>query len=182
MASDGEMNDVPDLEETDSEDTDSEEMEKGDDSMEQLCNQVEDCDKDNGAVTSIIMAECDQHFANIQKEYNKRLTELGSAETEEVDDWYIDECIEVFTGMMAGANAYMDNEAVLKKMKQLYAPFLENGYLNDELLFDYMNVVYGGVRDSRVEADFETKYVNGCTDEVLDWPGSSTDESYEEPQ
>ena len=181
MASDGEMDDVPDLEESDSEESEGMEASVSDDSVEQLCNQVEDCDKDYGEVTSIIMTECNEHFANIQKEYEKRLAQLGSADTEAVDDWYIDECIEVFTGMMAGANANMDNEVVLKRIKQLYAPFLENGYLNDELLFEYMNLIYAGVRDSRVEADLETKYVKGGTDEVLDWSGGSADEDYEEP-
>ena len=83
--------------------------------------------------------------------------------------------------MMAGANAYMDNEVVLKRMKQLYAPFLTNGYLNDELLFEYMNLIYAGVRDSRVEADLETKYGKDGKDEVLDWSSESADEDYEEP-
>ena len=181
MESDGEMNDVPDLEETDSGESEGMEASASDDSVEQLCNGMEDCDKDYGTITSIIMTECDVHFGRIQKEYEVRLAQMSSAETEGVDDWYIDECIEVFTGMMAGANAYMDNEVVLKRMKQLYAPFLTNGYLNDELLFEYMNLIYAGVRDSRVEADLETKYGKDGTDEVLDWSSESADEDYEEP-
>ena len=181
MESDGEMNDVPDLEETDSGESEGMEASASDDSVEQLCNGMEDCDKDYGTITSLIMTECDVHFGRIQKEYEVRLAQMSSAETEGVDDWYIDECIEVFTGMMAGANAYMDNEVVLKRMKQLYAPFLTNGYLNDELLFEYMNLIYAGVRDSRVEADLETKYGKDGTDEVLDWSSESADEDYEEP-
>ena len=181
MESDGEMNDVPDLEETDSGESEGMEASASDDSVEQLCNGMEDCDKDYGTITSIIMTECDVHFGRIQKEYEVRLAQMSSAETEGVDDWYIDECIEVFTGMMAGANAYMDNEVVLKRMKQLYAPFLTNGYLNDELLFEYMNLIYAGVRDSRVEADLETKYGKDGKDEVLDWSSESADEDYEEP-
>ena len=181
MESDGEMNDVPDLEETDSGESEGMEASASDDSVEQLCNGMEDCDKDYGTITSLIMTECDVHFGRIQKEYEVRLAQMSSAETEGVDDWYIDECIEVFTGMMAGANAYMDNEVVLKRMKQLYAPFLTNGYLNDELLFEYMNLIYAGVRDSRVEADLETKYGKDGKDEVLDWSSESADEDYEEP-
>ena len=181
MESDGEMNDVPDLEETDSEESEGMEASASDDSVEQLCNGMEDCDKDYGTITSLIMTECDVHFGRIQTEYEIRLAQMSSAETAGADDWYIDECIEVFTGMMAGANAYMDNEVVLKRMKQLYAPFLTNGYLNDELLFEYMNLIYAGVRDSRVEADLETKYGKDGKDEVLDWSSESADEDYEEP-
>ena len=57
MESDGEMNDVPDLEETDSEESEGMEASASDDSVEQLCNGMEDCDKDYGTITSLIMTE-----------------------------------------------------------------------------------------------------------------------------
>ena len=152
----------------------------GSDSLEgadSLCDAMEsvDCEPKTN-IETILMGECDIHFKRLQEEYAAANKEQDMTA---LDDWFIDECCDVLTGIMAGANECMSSETILVRMRELFDPFLQSGYLNEELLFEYMTGIYMEYQRTRdgcnVLSSLENKY-KACTHEPL----LTTDDSSEE--
>lgn len=142
--------------------------------VDSLCDAMESADCQPATnIDKILMGECNLHFSQLQEQYN---ADNREQDTEALDDWFIDECCDVFVGIMAGANDCMTSETILDRMRELFERFLQSGYLNEELLFEYTSRIfmeYHGTRDScNVMSSIEDRYKDCKGDEII-----STDDS-----
>jgi len=93
-----------------------------------------------------MMHACNEHFDGILSEFNaKRKHRQGP----ELNDWFIDECCSVFSGIMDSVGAAMPSDAVVYRLRELMEPLLIEGYLIEDQIYDLVKDVYMRYKSDR---------------------------------
>lgn len=151
----------------------------GDSKVDSLCDAMEsaDCEGDT-SINMLLLGECNLHFKALQEQYSTAFGK-GPSDVEALDDWFIDECCDVFTGIMAGANECMTTDVIIGRMREIFEPFMQSGYLNDELLYEYVSRIFIVFHQTRGTEDMISALEDRYKGNLNDAPISSSDESSE---
>jgi hypothetical protein len=106
----------------------------------QLGSRNKEWSQDADRVQVLMMDACNVHFKDIKGQFDSMVKQRGQCQS--LDNWYIDECCDVFTGIMATVEQPMESDIVLSRMNEIFRPYVMSGYMSEESMFDHLSSIY----------------------------------------
>ena len=109
-----------------------------------------DFDESEERSREVLLAECERILTDVTTDYNTKRSAFGSTDDGiQADSEYIDECCQVFIDLMCDTNIALLNESVFHVLMELWKPFLESGFLTEELVYDHLAYIYAEFKEAR---------------------------------